>query len=303
MSRHFYTAFGLCFAFPFRSPVLQDACGQSVDVWVRLAPLEPLLAARALQAHRLQDGVQVQVGRDGTTLWRTGYGRFLAANGCEIVIDAEAGSDPGTLHRFLLYSCMPAIMAQRGCLVLHANAARTASGAVVVAGESGAGKSTWLATAVRSGARLIADDVSVIRSDDNGELVVLPAYPQYRLCADAAERMHLRAPGPSAVPPGVFAAKRLIHLECRDALSPAARVGRLFFLSVHDGEEIAVEEIRGLEKLAWLEGACLPPGTAGGALAFTGPLLRAAALPMFRVCRPRQRWTAAELTSLLLAET
>ena len=63
------------------------------------------------------------------------------------------------------------------------------SSCVVVAGRSGAGKSTTAVELARRGHPILSDDKTVVQFDADGTPMVLSGYPTTRLWEDAVERM------------------------------------------------------------------------------------------------------------------
>jgi hypothetical protein len=92
------------------------------------------------------------------------------------------------LRLFLLGSAMGALLYQRGLFPLHGSAIETPWGAMIFVGVQGAGKSTLAAQFHRKGYRLLSDDVCAVAAMPEG-LQILPALAQFRLCADAYERL------------------------------------------------------------------------------------------------------------------
>ncbi|MBX3466785.1 MAG: serine/threonine protein kinase [Planctomycetes bacterium] len=84
---------------------------------------------------------------------------------------------------YLLGPVLRFVLGLRGVPCLHASAVDVDGGAIALAGESGAGKSTTAAALVRAGARLLTDDtVTLVRSGE--DVVVHPGYAGLRLWPD-----------------------------------------------------------------------------------------------------------------------
>ncbi len=90
------------------------------------------------------------------------------------------------------YSTVTALLlAWRGDLPLHACAVEMAGKTILLCGPSGAGKSTLCATLVADGARLLSDDLTVIRRAIEGQAAVaLPGRPGIRLFSEIADQLH-----------------------------------------------------------------------------------------------------------------
>jgi len=116
-------------------------------------------------------------------------GRFLVENGRTITLQRNAAVEESRLAAHFLSSVLAATLRQRGLIVLHANAAVTPCGAVVISGESGAGKSTTLAALLARGCSMLADDITVLRMGKDNIVKVVPGLSKLNLCEDAAYRL------------------------------------------------------------------------------------------------------------------
>lgn len=99
---------------------------------------------------------------------------------------------------FTFYSTISAVtLAWRGAIPFHACMVEVDGCAVLIAGRSGAGKSSLAAELLRLGARLVADDLAVIRVAD-GRIEALRGRPTMRQHRDTAARIDadLRIPVP-----------------------------------------------------------------------------------------------------------
>lgn len=120
-------------------------------------------------------------------------GRYFISSGNSIVIQPEADTTDKMIRLYLLGSAFGLLLYQRGLLPFHASSVETPHGAVLIAGQSGVGKSTTAAALHhRRGYRLIADDVSVTYVQD-GYPYVLPAYPQVKLWSESLEMLEMSA--------------------------------------------------------------------------------------------------------------
>lgn len=117
-----------------------------------------------------------------------GVGQYLVEEGSRISIQPLAESKLEEIRLFLLGSVVGALLYQRGLFPLHGSAIETQWGAMVIVGAQGIGKSTLAAEFHRRGYRLLSDDVCAVAAAPGG-LQVFPALAQFRLCADAYERI------------------------------------------------------------------------------------------------------------------
>jgi hypothetical protein len=174
-----YLAYGLHISSDLACPELASHANGRADVRIRLghAPLE-LIQPQA-------QGECYQVTRTQLLLKIDRVGRYLVSNGNDIVVERAPEASEDDVRVFLLGSVLGALLHQRGVLPLHASAVETAYGAVAFAGQIGHGKSTLAAAFHGRGYRVLADDVCAVALDAEGKPLVMPAYPQLNLWADA----------------------------------------------------------------------------------------------------------------------
>jgi hypothetical protein len=103
--------------------------------------------------------------------------RFLARDGAEIIFAPAPGIDAEGARAFLVTAALAAALHQRRAYILQAAAVEIDGGAALLAGASGVGKSTLAAALFQQGYRVLADDFSLLRMDERGDLMVMPAAP------------------------------------------------------------------------------------------------------------------------------
>lgn len=163
-------------------PELPVATGEA-DVWLTTGPVPEHLS------RPVSEGVYFEAGLDGYLLRVPATARYLVRDGRQIIVDVAEGASPRDVRTLLLGPVITAVLHQRGALVIHAGAVVGARGAVIIAGDSGHGKSTLLAALAERGYPVLADDTTAITLDDAQALRVHPAFPSMRLWRDALTRM------------------------------------------------------------------------------------------------------------------
>ncbi len=96
--------------------------------------------------------------------------------------------DISIVRSFLLGNVLAIMLTQRGKIVIHGSTLVMGDKTFMVCGDSGAGKSTLSMALQDKGAKLMADDISVIDADSDGECYAYSGFPEQKLCRDAAER-------------------------------------------------------------------------------------------------------------------
>lgn len=113
------------------------------------------------------------------TMW------MVAEQGNSIRYRRKEGGNPFYMRTYLLGYGMAMIAMQRGQLAIHCSAVADAQGAVLIAGESGAGKSTVTTMLLEQGYELMADDMAVVEPGTD-RTYVYPAFPYQKLCRNVA---------------------------------------------------------------------------------------------------------------------
>ena len=103
-----------------------------------------------------------------------------------MICEKCADVDIGIARSFLMGNCIALAMTQRKKVVLHGSTLCFGDKTVLVCGDSGTGKSTTAMALIDEGARLMADDISVIDIDTDGAAYAFPAFPEQKVCRDAA---------------------------------------------------------------------------------------------------------------------
>ena len=175
---------------------------------------------------------------------RLRFGRFADVTVSEDRIDvARRGhASDATLRHLVLDQALPLALAARGALVVHASAVALRTGAIVLAGRAGAGKSTIAALLAREGFPVIADD-GVVLEGPLPALRVVASYPGLRLYDDSARVAGLELSRSELV--AEYSRKRRVV----PATAPARRFSESFTLTAMYSLAPGASNIR-FEKLA-----------------------------------------------------
>ena len=146
--------------------------------------------------------------------------------GRAVRVEADARIRNSFIAGHLVANAIPAALWMQGERLLHAGAFRLPglSSAVLIAGDSGAGKSTVLAQMVDEGALLIAEDACTLRME--GEQVHVSGFSaQIQLShgGEAEHRCAVAVPAEQQLPTGIAAT--LVVLETNSAREQVAPLG------------------------------------------------------------------------------
>ena len=292
--RFIYSIYGLSIGLPFQCPGLAEAAsGEVPDITVEEGDVP-----RQLEKVITEEGYW-QIG-PGKFLLRGGLrsGRFLVENGARITLQKNPAAEEERLAVHFLSSVLAVLLQQRGMLVLHANAAVIPRGAVVIAGLSGAGKTTTLASLVARGFPMLADDITVLGLGAGGRVEVLPGAPHLHLCQETADELGYDI---SDVPRYPWRRmKASVPVKGLMATSPT-QLGGIYLLSTEQSGEVTVEMMTGTDKFIALQqcfyGPLIPPDQCA---LFTVHSAVLEQTPVYRLRRPEAGWSVNDVVEAIL---
>lgn len=228
-----------------------------------------------------------QVGREAFVVEIQKVARFKVCQGRHVTIERFFGAGDNEVALYLLGSVIAGALLQRDVFLLHACAVAADSGAILIAGEPGAGKSTLTAALVRQGYRLVADDVCLLTIKD-GRAMVHPGYPYIKLWSDSLDLLDISAHGLSRVQSGENKFYWPVGAFFGDAPQP---VDAFFELASGDGAEVVLSKLSGVDRILTL----IRNGYRGEFLQFIGShkanivywTAVAGRFPLFRLFVPR----------------
>ena len=173
-------------------------------------------------------------------------GKFLATEGRKIIIDPIESAEADEIRLFLLGSVLGAILHQRGILPIHGSASKINDKAVLIIGNSAAGKSTLAASLVKKGFSLISDDLSAVSADSSGLCRIHAGIPSLKLWKDVKDTMH---PGSEMKKVRPQIEKYRVPVETNSNSGSPWIVDRIVLLSVKNETGFDLHEIAGAAKL------------------------------------------------------
>lgn len=173
-----------------------------------------------------------------------GHVRFHYRSGGHVSVNLPDEVLRGEMELYLWGTVHGAVAWYNGLLPLHASAVSRADRVIGFTADSGGGKSTLAAALVKHGYRHFCDDTLVVDPAGETAPTCLPDDKPLKLWNDALTQLDVEVLGPVATVPDKFYAK-VANREAR-----ALPLHDLVFLQ--DGETLALEPIRGAEKLGVL---------------------------------------------------
>jgi hypothetical protein len=278
VSLNCYWAYGLCIHADLNCPELpaHPEPNAEPDVVVRtMSPCSSVSETLEQGYYEVRPGV--------FRLAIPGVGQYTVEEGKRIFIEPLADSSMDKVRLFLLGSSLGALLYQRGLFPLHGSAVETRWGAMIFVGAQGAGKSTLASQFHRKGYRLLSDDICAVASTSEG-LRILPALAQFRLCADAYERL-------GCSEGARFDVDKFVVPMGEGYCPEPIPLGAIHVLSDHDEVLPKVEAMRGFDRIQRLLENLYRPHymkgqeTQAGVMRLAGTIAQQA--PLFSVARRR----------------
>ncbi len=222
--------------------------------------------------------------------------RYLVEDGNLVIIEPMPKSDKEKVSRFFQMTPLAALLFQRGITAFHAAAAAGPHGAVLLAGDSCAGKSTLLMELLKRGWKMLSDDLSVVALNENGAPDVLPTFPDVVLWSDTLDKFGVENTDNS---------RQTLNLEERFTYNPQ-RLKAIYYLSVHSKNEIEISSTEGVGRFSFLTEVLYNTRIAD-ALWDKAAYMRVAAaiarnVSMRNLLRPKGRWSSEELADVVEKE-
>lgn len=131
-------------------------------------------------------GEPVHAGKDYMWL-KNKYAIFAVYKQGKIYVENISNSDSLFLLQFVLGYGMSMYAYLQNQIAIHCGCVAIEGKGIVIAGASGAGKSTITMDLLESGADMISDDMVIAGKTDKG-IYLYPAFPQQKLCRDTAQK-------------------------------------------------------------------------------------------------------------------
>ncbi|MES2377126.1 MAG: serine kinase [Bacteroidota bacterium] len=229
---------------------------------------------------------------------------YYVANGTELHINPQPGSDEKSIRLFLLSNAMAAVLHQRNTIPLHASAVFHEDGVVLFCGQSGAGKSTIVTALQKKGYKVFSDDVCVLKAsgDDESLIVAVPSYPMMKLWIDSFNKTGIQMAGEEdRIRPHLAKYARFYHDEYEIAPRPIKQVFMLDANSLEQQAEIKkmtpIESFNALQRNTYRHVQMNAMKKRDFHFSMVSKL--AAAVPVSRISRPAHENTVNQVVELI----
>lgn len=180
-------------------------------------------------------------------------------------------------------------------LAIHCGSVQIDGKSIIICGDSGAGKSTLTGELINDGALMLSDDVIAIGYDENHIPQIYPAFPQQKLCRDAAIKQGYHLDELLYVDPekDKFA---VLH----ENFSPEPqKLHAAYYLTTNKKDLLRFSSLEGFEKVSFIVDSlylgCLLPNTGLSAEAFQLCVDFIKDCPVYHISRPMERNTLGKI--------
>lgn len=119
---------------------------------------------------------------------------YFVQEGKRIIISADPNADQDSIRLFCLSNAFAAALHQRKTIPIHCAALIDKGQLVLVLGDSGAGKSTTMASLVQKGLKPFSDDVCVPFQDpETGRISLFSSYPMMKFWKETLDLVGLNS--------------------------------------------------------------------------------------------------------------
>ena len=176
-------------------------------------------------------------------IWfRNDSGHFIVRNGNEILVCPLGDIDEKELASFVLGWSLAFLFLMRGFSAIHCSAIEIDEHrAALIAGVSGAGKSTAALSLMEAGYRYLADDIIMVKPSE--DMLIYPGFPLQKVCRNVAEQMSTE---------DLFYINerkdKFAYYNMEDFCNEPRRLDALIMLDHYEGNCVLTEEVTGLAK-------------------------------------------------------
>lgn len=168
-------------------------------------------------------------------------GIFVIRNGNEILVEQKEETSEDDVASFVLGWCIAFLFQQRGIPAIHCSALEMGDSVVLIAGNSGAGKSTIALGLQQRGYRYLVDDIAMV--DIQNDMCIQPAFPMQKVCRNLAETMDSEALYYVNEKKDKFAYRNLDNF-CAEP----RKLSAIFLLNKYVGSDVIYEKLSGVKK-------------------------------------------------------
>lgn len=184
-----YWGFGLQITSEIEFPELLPYSFKHTDISITIGEMPVINVDTAFDIGR----ISYQVNERELIFSVLDVASYYVADGKQIVISPHTGHrEDRVIRLFVLGAAIAGVLQQRRQVPLHTSAVVIDDQLTLIAGQSGAGKSTTLAGLKQRQYRVFSDDITVLKEQpDDDRISGLASYPMIKLWENSMQTLHL----------------------------------------------------------------------------------------------------------------
>lgn len=183
MKKYHYKVYDLNVESDIEIPeLLRSDPNDKTDVFIKYGKISKCII------EKIPRGTWYHLEKDSFVFRIENVAKYFIKNGSEIIVEPFDSANEDDVKIFTLGTSFGILINQRNNIAIHGGSILINKEAVILTGDTGAGKSTLTNAFRHNGYRFLCDDVSVLGNKKEG-IFVMPAYPQQKLCRDAMDKM------------------------------------------------------------------------------------------------------------------
>lgn len=248
---HYYLIFGLTVASDIELEGAYEL-EQTGSIQIRIQQEqfeEAYVKVSELERNNRQVGVVKHYEENWACLRFKDHGVFIIENGDTIKYHLYDWHEDHFVSQIFLCFCMTVLLVQRNTTLLHGSALLYRGKALIISGESGAGKSSLANEIMSRGYKQMSDDIVAVGQNDKG-MVAYPSFPVRKLCADFVEQEGMDKN--SLIPMSDEEREKYGLILKDEYYNQEVLLGAMVIIRARDVEKPELKEITGSEKLKYL---------------------------------------------------
>ena len=223
--------------------------------------------------------------------------KIYISRGEAITYELYPGCPEDEVFAFISSFAATALLLQQGRYLIHGGSFVLKNQVILISGPAGAGKSTLQAHFHNTGAKFIADEISVVDFDENGLPMLVPGFPFIRVWKDMAKKLKIDCDPKRKLRSKIN--KFLVDTRSEIVSEPVA-LRKLFLLNQdRAGAEIEIEELKGKQKITLAMEAVYRPNwidqLGKKTHYFFTTAKMAGKINVYRITRPEGKYTVENL--------
>lgn len=229
-----------------------------------------------------------------------GLAVFIVSGGNKIGYHLYEGYDKIRVNELIMDYCLGILLYQKNMLMIHGSGVYYKGKALIISGESGAGKSSLADEMLNRGYKLMADDIVAV-NQELADTYAYPAFPMRKLCLDAVVRKGLDKSKLISIPDPEREKYGIILDE--EYYPQKAPLGAMVIIRKGDVENPVLEEVVGADKLKYFTASFIRKELFNKVSYLNETLMKAVKvandLPIYVLTRPDEKLTVEQQADLI----